>query len=1052
MKKLIFTLIGILGFAGIAFGLPYFQSTQTLIPFQNNAYDVGTSTAVYRNLYVTQICLSADCKTAWPTGGSGSGTISTSTTPTIGHLPYWTSISQLGSVATTTVGAGTGISLSAGVGFLVGGSNLTITNSAPDQTVAFTGGTNVTIGGTYPNFTITDNSQVAGSYLTSSALTPYFLLSDWFSTTTQKTISSLPALSITKSQVSDLGTLFTQAIASTTFQDRTDWTTHDSYPSGCSAGQYVSTIGDTLTCGTPTNTTYTATYPISLTGSAFGLSGMATGTIANGTGITVTAGQSVIGSGLTITNSSPDQTVVLSNGTGISTSGTYPNFTITNTLPQTFTYPFPSNATSTPLTFTGLFTITNASSTKFTIDELYDSNGSQGGSGEVLSSTVTGTDWIAAGGTGTVTNIATTWPIIGGPITTTGTLTFGGLSTSTALTTGRLAMVSGVNTFADVATTTLTATAPLSLDQPVVKVGGSNSVLSCATATGSVAGCLSSANWTTFNGKADTSSAMTGTFDGIDFTGGALGANSLWYGGAGAEPSELAIGAGGTVLTVVNGSPAWFATSSFPLLGDVTGTLGVTVVGNDSHDHTATTISGLGVADFTSANISQWTNDSAFTRFPFTVNTGYNSTSTVIGFNGLFSTASSTFSSNLYLPTITSALTLTGADGLIAEYTGTTCTNQFVRSLSALGAATCATVGTGDVSGLDISDDTNLAGTWPIILTGDALTFGGLSTSTAAVTGNIPYFSGVNTFANVATTTLTATAPLSLNNPVAKVGGSNSILTCATATGAIPGCISAANWNTFNNKIGTSSTPTLGNLAYWGGSATVPALATVATSSVTCSGGTTCSNLIALGSSPTISSFAYPFPSAATSTPLTFTGLFTVTNASTTLGSFSYASSTLGYFGTLSIGTSGRLYIPANTNPTITATGDIGINTTTASSSIRYYNGTAEMALYPTIQKTFTIASTTLWNLTATTTIPLGFADRSETWTRIICSTDKGTAGIQFGNYTASSTYQVLSSTKNNAVQTNTFSLYQDRYVSIGTLASSPNYISCSITIRPDAD
>src|SRR3990167_8585232 len=38
--------------------------------------------------------------------------------------------------------------------------------------------------------------------------------------------------------------------------------------------------------------------------------------------------------------------------------------------------------------------------------------------------------------TGTVTNIATTFPILGGPITTTGTLTFGGLSTSSPLAAG----------------------------------------------------------------------------------------------------------------------------------------------------------------------------------------------------------------------------------------------------------------------------------------------------------------------------------------------------------------------------------------------------------------------------------------------------------------------------------------------------------------------------------------------------------------------------------------------------------------------------------------
>jgi hypothetical protein len=47
-----------------------------------------------------------------------------------------------------------------------------------------------------------------------------------------------------------------------------------------------------------------------------------------GTGISYDSATGVI------TNSAPDQTVVLTAGTGISTSGTYPNFTITNTSPS----------------------------------------------------------------------------------------------------------------------------------------------------------------------------------------------------------------------------------------------------------------------------------------------------------------------------------------------------------------------------------------------------------------------------------------------------------------------------------------------------------------------------------------------------------------------------------------------------------------------------------------------------------------------------------------------------------------------------------------------
>jgi hypothetical protein len=46
-----------------------------------------------------------------------------------------------------------------------------------------------------------------------------------------------------------------------------------------------------------------------------------------GTGMSVTQGNDVV----TVTNSAPDQTVSITGGTGISTSGTYPNFTVTNT-------------------------------------------------------------------------------------------------------------------------------------------------------------------------------------------------------------------------------------------------------------------------------------------------------------------------------------------------------------------------------------------------------------------------------------------------------------------------------------------------------------------------------------------------------------------------------------------------------------------------------------------------------------------------------------------------------------------------------------------------
>lgn len=114
---------------------------------------------------------------------------------------------------------------------------------------------------------------------------------------------------------------------------------------------------------------------------------------------------------------------------------------------------------------------------------------------------------------------------------------------------------------------------------------------------------------------------------------------------------------------------------------------------------------------------------SAFAFTPTTYNTVLaNSTSTALWLRAVSPyslIASSTFatyasssqltnSGNTWLTTMTSAILLTGSDGLIAEYTGASCTNQFVRSLSALGASTCATVVGTDV---DLADLTATDGT-----------------------------------------------------------------------------------------------------------------------------------------------------------------------------------------------------------------------------------------------------------------------------------------------------------------------------------------------------
>jgi len=115
--------------------------------------------------------------------------------------------------------------------------------------------------------------------------------------------------------------------------------------SGATGTWGISVTGNS---GTVTNGVYTTgsyadpTWITSIAGSKVSgnISGQA-GSVANaltaGTGISYSVGTTYNGSvAVTINNSAPDQTVSLTGGTGISTSGTYPNFTITNTLPMTY--------------------------------------------------------------------------------------------------------------------------------------------------------------------------------------------------------------------------------------------------------------------------------------------------------------------------------------------------------------------------------------------------------------------------------------------------------------------------------------------------------------------------------------------------------------------------------------------------------------------------------------------------------------------------------------------------------------------------------------------
>lgn len=192
-------------------------------------------------------------------------------------------------------------------------------------------------------------------------------------------------------------------------------------------------------------TTVTGTYPNFTITSSDQYVGTVTSVAATaGTGISVSGSPITTSGTLTITNTAPDQTVAIASGTGISVTGTYPNFTVTNTAP------------------------------------------SSGG-------TVTS----VSGTTGRITSTGGTTPVIdlASGIATPGTT--GSSTLIPVITVDTYGRVTSVTTASNPqgTVTSVTGTAP------VVSSGGATPAISMAKATGSVDGYLSATDWTTFNNK-----------------------------------------------------------------------------------------------------------------------------------------------------------------------------------------------------------------------------------------------------------------------------------------------------------------------------------------------------------------------------------------------------------------------------------------------------------------------------------------------------------------------------------------------------------------------
>lgn len=273
-----------------------------------------------------------------------------------------------------------------------------------------------------------------------------------------------------------------------------------------------------------------------------------------------------------------------------------------------------------------------------------------------------------------------------------------------------------------------------------------------------------------------------------------------------------------------------------------------------------------------------------------------------------------TNSGSTWLPTLTSAIIQAGSDGLLAEYAGTSCTNQFVRSLSALGIATCASV--------TLTSGTDVTGVLPLanggtnasalnstqLLYNDGTRISGTSTPTAS------YFVATSTahrnvFPYASTTALTVSGNSYLGTVSSGTWNGSTVAIAFGGTNAT--AYSSSNPLAFDGtRFSATSTPTASYFI-----ATSTSIASVfpyaSTTALTISGSGVALNV---SSASATSTFAGGLTSnmvgVGTSTPSALLQLFST--ASTTLSVDSNSSSRGGCIQIKDLDGSGYTYVYAN--------------------------------------------------------------------------------------------------------------------------------------------
>ena len=288
-----------------------------------------------------------------------------------------------GSVTSIDVDGGTGISVSP-AGPITTAGTFTVTNTAPDQVVALTGGTGITTSGTYPNFTVTN-----------SAPDQTVAISGGTGITTSGTY---PSFTVTNSAPD-------QTVALTQGGTTTITGTYPNF-SISSADQYTGTVTSVSGAGGSTGLT--------LSGGPITGSGTLTlgGTLAVANGGTGTASPSLVaGTNVTISGSWPNQTVNSTAGGGGGGTVTSVSVVSGNGLAGTV-----ANATTTPAitlstTVNGLVKGNGTTLSAATAGSDYQApitltTTGTSGAATFVSNTLNIPQYAGGGGSGTVTSVS----------------------------------------------------------------------------------------------------------------------------------------------------------------------------------------------------------------------------------------------------------------------------------------------------------------------------------------------------------------------------------------------------------------------------------------------------------------------------------------------------------------------------------------------------------------------------------------------------------------------------------------------------------------------